>query len=102
MLFHAKLMHDSGACVVEGVRVALGVRVWCRGGGTEPGAGEASKEGTVGSFFCGVGCGGVELQAGGVGGVRLGKEGVEGDVGEGGGGERIVAALCGRVLWGVR
>src|SRR5882724_5772883 len=71
-------------------------------GGAEPGAGEAGEEGTVGGFFCGVGCGGVELRAGGVGGVRLGKEGVEGRVGEGGGGEQIVPALCRRVLWGVR
>src|SRR5882724_3154427 len=91
----------GGTCAAEGVRVALGVRVRCRGGGTEPGAGEAGEEGVVGGFFCRVGCGGVELQGGRVGGVWLGREGVEGRVGEGGGGDRIVTALCGRVLWGV-
>src|SRR5882724_1904366 len=91
----------GGACVAEGVRVALGVRVQRGGGGAEPGAGEAGEEGTVGGFFCRVGCRGLELRAGRVGGVRVGKEGVEGRVGEGGGGERIVAALCGRILWGV-
>ena len=46
---------------------------WHRGGSAEPGAGEARKEGTVGSFFCGVGCGGVELRVGRVGGMRVGK-----------------------------
>src|SRR5882724_6919623 len=73
---------------------------WCEdrgpqhgGGSAEPRAGEGGKEGTVGGFFCGVGCGGVELRAGRVGGMRVGKECVEGRVGEGGGGEQIVAAL---------
>src|SRR5882724_6864871 len=60
---------------------------WHGGGGTEPGAGEAGKEGVVGSFFCRVGCGGIELWASRVGGMWVGKEHVEGCVGEGGGGE---------------
>src|SRR5882724_10257328 len=85
----------GGACAAEGVQVALGVQVRRGGGGTEPGAGEAGEEGVVGGFFCGVGCGGVELWAGGVGGVRLGKEGVEGHVGEGGGGVLVGRASVG-------
>ena len=51
---------------------------WCEdrgpqhgGGGADPRAGEAGKEGTVGSFFCRVGCRGVELPTGRVGGMRF-------------------------------
>ena len=72
-----------------------------RGGGTEPKAGEARKEGAVGGFLCGVGCRGVELWAGGVGGMQVGKEHVVGRVGEGGGGEWRVAALSVGLLCGV-
>src|SRR5882724_9555982 len=53
------------------------------GGSTEPGAGEGRKEGAVGGFFCRVGCRGVKLRAGRVGGMWVGKESVEGRVGEG-------------------
>ena len=81
---------------------------WCEdrgpqhgGGGADPGAGEAGKEGMVGSFFCGVGCGGVELRASRVGGMQVGKEHVEGRVGEGRGGEWRVAALSAGPLCGV-
>jgi len=74
---------------------------WHRGGGAEPRAGEGGKEGMVGGLLLWVGCGGVELQASRVGAMRVGKEHVEGRVGQGGGGERRVAALSAGLLCGV-
>jgi len=73
--------------LVSSKMAALGSGVKIEDHGTEgvalnPGAGEGGKEGMVGGFFCGFGCGGVELQASRVGAMRVGKEHVEGRVGQ--------------------